>query len=220
MSESYVKRLHESVCNFRKWAQINYPKWSEENDNGEWEIGSYEFEEMSGSILKIIRKTSYNEATSQMIDDILFGIARDSECSVIVNVLLDYPEWYSVLCKQCLKTDYINAKWQFAESLKDYTGNDGLQETIFKFLDTGDEYTERLALMSLAYIYPDVAEKYAIDFWSRNKYENDEYQKIMVLHVLYTIQSSQLEYYLNLAEHSKYKWLKENVKEIRSKILN
>lgn len=218
MSESYEKKLQESVCNFKKWAQINYPEWSEEDDNGEWEIGSYEFEEMCSNIFKIIENTSYHKATSQTIDNILFGIARDNECSVIVNALLKYPEWYSVLCKQCLKTNYINAKWQFAESLKDYTGNDGLQETIFKFLDTGDEYTERLALMSLAYIYPDEAEKYAIDFWNRDKFENNEYQKIMVLHVLYKIQSPRLEHYLNLAEHSKYKWLKENAKEIRDKI--
>lgn len=68
-----------------------------------------------------------------MIDDILFGIARDNECSIIVETLLDHSEWYFVLCRQSLNTNYINAKWQFAESLKDYRGNDNLQETIFKF---------------------------------------------------------------------------------------
>ena len=218
MNESYDKKLHDSVCSFKNWAQINYPEWDEETDNGEWEIGSFEFQEMYSIILKIIEDTSPHDATGQMIDDILFGIARDNECSRIVNVLLDYPEWYSVLCRQCLETNYINAKWQFAENLKDYTGNDGLQEIIFKFLDTGDEYTERLALMSLAHIYPDESEKYVVDFWERNKFENDEYQKIMVLHVLYTIQSSQLEHYLNVAAHSKYHWLKENAKEIRRKM--
>ena len=89
---------------------------------------------------------------------------------------------------------------------------------VFEFLETGDEYTERLALKSLAYLYPDEAEKYAIDFWNRNKFENDEYQKIMVLHVLYTIQSSKLKQYLDLAEQSDYKWLKENAKEIRERV--
>lgn len=57
-----------------------------------------------------------------MIDDILFGIARYNECSHIVSELLKYSEWYSLLCKKSLTTDYINAKWQFAESLKDYNG--------------------------------------------------------------------------------------------------
>ena len=219
MIEVYEKSLHKSVCNFKNWAQENYPEWTEENDNGEWEVGSYEFVEMCINIFEIIENTQCCEATKQMIDDILFGIARDNECNIIVNALLHYTEWYSVLCRQCLKTNYINAKWQFAETLIDYKGNDNLQETIFEFLEAGDEYTERLALMSLAYIYPDKAEEYAIDFWNRNKFENDEYQKITVLHVLYIIQSSKLEQYLNLAEQSKYKWLKENAREIRSKIL-
>lgn len=50
------------------------------------------------------------------------------ECSVIVSALLNYSERYFVLCRQCLKKNYINAKWQSAESLKDYTENDRLQE--------------------------------------------------------------------------------------------
>lgn len=152
MNEVYEKELHESVCSFKRWAEKNYPKWTEENDNGEWEVGSYEFNEMCSNILKIIENTSCTEATQQMTDDILFGIARDNECSVIVDTLLEHNEWYSFLCRQCLKTNYINAKWQFAKSLIDYKGNDNLCEMVFEFLEAGDEYTERLALKSLSYI--------------------------------------------------------------------
>ena len=79
-------------------------------------------------------------------------------------MLLDYPEWYELLCKKVLSTDYINAKWQFAESLKDCNGKDEIRELIFDFLQVDNEYTQRLALQSLAYIYPDKAEEYAIDF--------------------------------------------------------
>lgn len=32
MNVIYEKKLHESVCDFKKWAQINYPEWKEEND--------------------------------------------------------------------------------------------------------------------------------------------------------------------------------------------
>ena len=51
----------------------------------------------------------------------------------IVSELLVYPEWYSLLCKKSLETGYINAKWQFAESLKDYNGQDELHELIFEY---------------------------------------------------------------------------------------
>lgn len=121
------------------------------HDNGEWEYGLSEFDEMCNIILEIIENISYEEASDQMIDDMLFGIARDNECSRIVCELLKYPEWYSLLCRKSLETDYINAKWQFAETLKNYNGSDGLYELIFEFLNVDDEYTERLALKSLAY---------------------------------------------------------------------
>ncbi len=212
------KQLHKSVCKFKRWAKHNHPTITEDDDNGEWELGSYEFDEMCDNIIEIIKNTSCRIATEQMIDDILYGIARDNESGWIIDVLKDFPEWYSVLCRQCLKTDYTNAKWQFAESLSNYNGNDNLKEMIYQFLEVGDEYTERLALMSLAHIYPEKAEKYAIDFWNRNKFENDEYQKIMVLHVLYKINSPKLKYYLDLAGQSEYKWLKENSIEIREKL--
>lgn len=223
MYVDFEYRLHKSVNKFKKRADKVHPQWSEINDNGEWEIGLYEFDEMCNIIFEIMEKTSYENASEQMLDDILFGIARDNECSRIVGELLEYPEWYSLLCKKSLATNYINAKWQFAESLKDYNGQDGLHELIFEFLNVDDEYTERLALKSLAYIYPDKAEKYAIEFWWRDKYKDDdygtEYQKIMVLHVLNIIHSTELEKYLDLADQTGYYYLKENSKEIRKIIL-
>ncbi|MCM1398534.1 MAG: hypothetical protein NC225_03510 [Clostridium sp.] len=223
MNINYEKTLHKKVNRFKHRADKDYPHWSESNDNGEWEIGLFEFDEMCSVIFDIIESASYAEATEQMLDDMLFGIARDNECSRIVNRLIDYSGWYSVLCRKSLSTDYRNAKWQFAESLKDYKGQDNLRELIYEFLKIDDEYTERLALMSLAYIYPEQAEKYAIDFWHRDKYKDDdygnEYQKIMVLHVLHTIGSDKLNEYLDLADQSKYRYLKENSKRLREELL-
>ena len=223
MYVDFEKELHERIIRFKQRADKDYPSWNERNDNGEWEIGLYEFDEMCNVIFEIIENIPCDKASEQMLDDILFGIARDNECSRIMGELIEYPDWYSVLCKKSLTTDYINAKWQFAESLKDYNGHDGLHEIIFEFLNIDDEYTERLALKSLAYIYPDKAEKYAIEFWWRDKYKDndyeEEYQKIMVLHVLHIIHSTELEKYLDLADKTGYDYLKENSKEIRRKML-
>lgn len=222
MRVNYEKRLHKSVIKFKKRADKIHPQWNEMHDNGEWEYGLSEFDEMCNIILEIIENISYEEASDQIIDDMLFGIARDNECSRIVCELLKYPEWYSLLCRKSLETDYINAKWQFAETLKDYNGSDGLYELIFEFLNVDDEYTERLALKSLAYIYPDKAEKYAIGFWHRDKYKSAyeiEYQKIMVLHVLHIIHSPELEKYLDLADKTEYCYLKKNSEEIRKTLL-
>ena len=213
----YEENLHIKVDAFKLWAKQNYPQITEETDNGEWCI-CWEFNDMCSYSLTVINKVSADEATEQMIDDLLYAIARDNECGTIINEIENCDQWFSLLCRCCLNTGYTNAKWQFVERLCNYEGEDNLKELIYDFLSVGDEYTERLALKALADLYPECAEQYAIEFWERNKYEYDEYQKIMVLHVLYQIHSDKLPYYLELAKMSGYKYLKENAEEIQNKL--
>ena len=111
-------------------------------------------------------------------------------------------------------------KEQLEGMLKNYKEDDELKVIIYDFLNIGNEYTERVALNTLAHIYPERAEEYAIKFWNRNKYEAEEYQKMMALHVLYKIRSPKLKYYLELAEKFEFKYLKENAVKIREKIEN
>ena len=211
------KELHTKVRRFKKWAETNDPEKTEDNDNGEWCFCS-EFDEMYSAAVDIIQNNPASVATDQIISDLLYAIARDNESEIIAQVLENYNDWFSLLCTKCLRSPYTNAKWQFAIRLRNYSGNDNLKNLIFEYLSTGDEYTERMALQSLAFIYPEQAEKYAIKFWNRNIYEYDEYQKIMVLHVLYQIKSVYLNNYLEIAEKSNYKYLKVNAEEIREKI--
>ena len=149
----------------------------------------------------------------------MYVIARDNEGSLLLTELEKHNEWFSLLCRCSLKTDYTNAKWQFAEHLSNYRGDDDLQKLIYDFLVVENEYTERMALIALADIDPEEAEKYAIAFWERKKFQNneyqDEYQKIATLHVLYRIHSSKLNFYLEKAEQSNYKYLKMNAQEMR-----
>ena len=155
----------------------------------------------------------------QMIDDLLYAIARDNEGENIIGILEDYNDWFSLLCRACFSAPYTNAKWQFAKGLKNYSGDDDLKSLIFEFLSIDNEYTERMALQSLASIDPQQAEKYAVEFWNRGKYAEGsyeiEYQRIMVLHVLYQIRSDKLQEYLSLAERSDYQYLKGNAEYIR-----
>lgn len=216
MFDCRESKLHTKVNHFRCWAKTKYPQITEENDNGEWCFCT-EFEEMIAEAIAFIEENATEKATQENIDDLLYVIARDNECSTIMTALEQHSEWFSLLCRCSLDTDYINAKWQFVEHLSDYQGEDNLQELVFTFLDIGDEYTERLALKALADIYPEKAEKYAIDFWNRKKYD-DEYQKIMVLHVLYQIHSPKLQLYLEMAEQTNCKYLKLNAQEIRRNI--
>lgn len=215
------KDLHVKVQLFQKWAKETHPDITEDNDNGEWCFCS-EFDDMFSSAMELIQKTPASLATDQMINDLLYAIARDNECEIIVQEAGKYNDWFSLLCRKSLQSPYTNAKWQFAKELKNHNNNDSLIDLIFDFLSTEDEYTERMALESLAFIDPDQAEKYAIVFWNRGKYPKgsyeDEYQKIMALHVLHKVNSASLEKYLDIAEQSDYHYLKINAQEIREKI--
>ena len=89
---------------------------------------------------------------------------------------------------------------------------------IYEFIESNDEYTSRMALQTMAEIDAEHAEEYAVQFWNRGKYPfgsyEDEYQKIMVLHVLNTVGSDMLSEYLSKAKSMPYKWLRENAEEI------
>ena len=219
MDSEVINLLYEKVDIFKSWAKQNYPEKTEEDDNGEWEIGG-PLDDMVDAVLMVFKNIKCDNATEKLISDILYVIARDNECEIVISELLRYEEWFLLLCRECLDYEYTNAKWQFAKYLADYSKLEGdSKELIFRFVESDDEYTSRMALNTLGKLYPDKAEEYAVRFWERNKYEEgsyeQEYQKIMVLWVLKDINSPKLNHYLELAEKSPYKYLRENADEIR-----
>ncbi|MBO5145587.1 MAG: hypothetical protein J6C19_08650 [Lachnospiraceae bacterium] len=83
MLEKDVRTLHNFVKKFKRFQKQYYPKKTEENDNGEWEIGIPPH---------------------------------------LLIETLDYPEWFELLCRHSIETDYYNARWQFAEQIGSYKG--------------------------------------------------------------------------------------------------
>lgn len=159
------KILHEKVNEFKLWKEKNYPNITEETDNGEWEFLDKddewcdEFDEMTGVAVDFIKNNSAKNVSEQVIDDLLYAIARDSECSYILEEIEEYEqwEWFELLCRQCLNTNYINSKWQFACDLKYYKGNEDFKNIIFEFLKSEDEYTKKTALNTIEFLYPEKA---------------------------------------------------------------
>ena len=141
-------------------------------------------------------------------------ITDKSESNALKKV--DKYGLFSLLATRSLDSKYINARWQFAKRVGEV---DCCKKLVYEFIKSDDEYTSRMALQTMADISPDKAEEYAVLFWNRGKYEEgsyeDEYQKIMVLHVLYRIKSKKLEEYLDKAMLSSYIHLKNNAEEIR-----
>ncbi|MEI3184531.1 MAG: hypothetical protein V8S88_01105 [Lachnospiraceae bacterium] len=150
----------------------------------------------------------------------LFVIARDNECEELVEEkLVLRRDWFELLAKKSIGSKYVNAEWQFAKHLGDCEGCD--PELIFSFIKSEYEYTSRMALWTMVELKPECAERYAFEFWDCGKYpagsSEDEYQKIMALHVLAKLNSPRLEAYLERAMKSDYKWLRKNAEELSAK---
>lgn len=209
----HIELLHTAVNEFKALTRRVHPEFDEDNDNGEWELGHKEFGKMVDAALDVTDGSDPEDLSADAIDDLLYTIARDNESMIVIEKL--DSKWFNFLCKAVLKTPYTNAKWQFAECLKNHADDVEIKPLIFKFVESGNEYIERMALESLATLYPDKAEEYAERFWNRNIYDQDEYQKIMALHVFCKIGSSKLDHYLDLADNSPYEYLRMNAQKIR-----
>lgn len=208
MFQKDIQSLNKYIKAFQKYQKRYYPHITEENDNGEWEIGIDQWDRMCSAYLKIIENYNAECATEPLVNDMLYVIARDSECSHLLVETLKYPDWFEVLCRHSVKTDYYNARWQFAEQLGKYQGKSNIKNLLFQFIESGDEYTERMALHSLCEHFPERVEEYAVKFWERNIYKEDEYQKIMALYALHKIQSPLLNEYILKSYETDYGYLK------------
>ena len=79
------EKLYQEIKKFTKWADQCQPTWSEERDNGEWELGYPHFEELCGTAEDVINEYPCSEADETLIHALLFVIARDNECEELVE---------------------------------------------------------------------------------------------------------------------------------------
>lgn len=203
-----LRDLDLAVNIFQNFQREMYPQVTETTDNGEWVFGR-EFDMLCGAYIALVENCDPEALSKASLNKMLYIIARDSERSHLLAQTLDHPKWFEALCRQSIHTGYYNAKWQFAEQLGGYQKQSDITTMLFDFIDSGDEYTERMALQSLCEHYPEQVEKYAEKFWHRNIYEQDEYQKIMALYVLHRINSPLLPKYIGLAYATGYQYLQE-----------
>ncbi|MBR4163171.1 MAG: hypothetical protein IKR11_06585 [Solobacterium sp.] len=66
--ETVTEKLHLTVERFKIWADQNFPEYNEDHDNGEWEIGSDEFDAMRDAALTVIRTNVPEETSPEAID--------------------------------------------------------------------------------------------------------------------------------------------------------
>ncbi len=161
--------------------------------------------------------TNYSHWSKNDIDNIIYAIARDNECNLIIEKVSENKPLLLYLCNHVLGSNENDAKWQFAEALSwlpDHSTHRA-EELLLVLVDDHDEYVSRRALLALGKIKSARAEALAERAWGSGL----EYQKISALWVLRDLSSQKLTNFLDMAVQDGSAHVKSNADEIRRLLL-
>lgn len=203
-SKDIYTKLDVVVNDFWEWSKFQKHEYEWETEYDNWAIINTIFAEL-------VETTEHSHWSRKTINNLLYSIARDHECTILINKLCEKPISFLFLAQEGLFYADIDVRWQLAHYLtKIHESYSEAEELIYKFSDDSDEYVRRRALLALGYIKSKYAEEKALMAWNTNL----EYQRIAALEVLYQIKSKKLEHYLKLARNSDFKYLRFNAERI------
>jgi long-subunit acyl-CoA synthetase (AMP-forming) len=185
------KNLKEQIEQFRAWANT-YPI---EQCSGEWECDYDEWNLLYASFAKFLQDCPVEEWNQEVIQDVLYIIARDNEMEIMISDLAQNANRLLVVAVAALSSER-DAKWQIAAKLG--TMSSHLQEAellLLKFVEDDEEYVRRHALLALGRIRSEHVELLAEQIWNREE-EWQEYQRMAVLDALLQVNSPLLKEYL------------------------
>ncbi len=211
-----MKHLINAIQDFRKWQISKYPSIVPDKIDGEWETDYTDWNRINTIFSKFLEEHTASDATEELLNEMIYIIARDNECEWLINEVTKHPDWFDVLCRYCIHTNENEAKWQFAAHISNCSCSRETKDLILEFVTDKNEYVSRRALLALPAIRPDKVEYYAHQFWYRDSYDikMQEYQKMAVLTVLNEIKSPLLSYYLQSAKKDGRKYLMQCAEKI------
>jgi hypothetical protein len=199
--------LKREIEKFRDWAS-NYPVAER---SGEWECDYPDWAAIKTQFKRFIEQTDCNRWSAPEIQSVLYIIARDNECEILIDELVERRECFFSLVKAAVKCDEPEAKWQFASRLGDAEhGLDDIESYLVKFLQDSHEYVRRRALLALAQTGSTQTEAWAEIAWNTG----DEYQRIAALHALRMVSSSRLNDFIASAKQDGRRTLVMNAEEL------
>lgn len=185
--------LHE-VQRFRRWTTtipVERTQWIG------WECNYLEWADVCSAASNFLAAVNIENLSEQTINALLYIIAADNECWIIVYEVAKCPKNLLYLAQAAILSPYADAKWQLAIELgKLLTHKSEAERILLAFAKDEDEYTRRRTLMALAELDSSLVNELIEPAWS----SNHQYQRMMVLSALHRIASPDLEKYLKLAE--------------------
>lgn len=202
-----ISKFTSEVSRFREWA-VSY-----KDTSGEWECDYGNWDSIYLATDNLLKESLNTNFQSDLLDDLIYIIARDNECEIIREKLTDFPDLLRVLAFRALDSEEWHAKWQIVVSVHEANLMDA-SDLIRPYLKDKEEYVRRRSLAALAYHSPLEAESIA----KENMNGKYEYTRIMGLNVLKIVESDSLEFYLKRHENDPDEYVRNNVQEIREEI--
>jgi hypothetical protein len=183
--------------------------------SAEWECAYEEWPRVYTAFSSFIAATSYEVWGEEAIQIILYLVARDNECEVLIRELAGSPDRLLVVAVRAIAHTDRDARWQVASVLGDLTERRLDAELILlQFAGDGDEYVRRRAILALGRLGSSLVARLAEEAWNRED-PMQEYQRMAVLTALHDSSSASLEDYVRRAEADGRSYLLSTVREIR-----
>ncbi|NGZ77699.1 HEAT repeat domain-containing protein [Saccharibacillus alkalitolerans] len=207
-SKDIYTKLDERVNDFWEWSKTQKPEYEWETEYESWAIVNFLFSEL-------VETTEHSYWSRKTINNLLYMIARDHECGILINKLCERPKSLLFLAQEGLFHPDPEVRWQLAHYLTKISAQySEAEEIIREFSEDHDEYVRRRAILALGYIKSKYAEERAVMAWNTNL----EYQRIAALEVLYQMKSKELEQYLKLARNSEFEYVRSNAERITKQL--
>lgn len=195
--------LEEQLQRFRLWANTRGP---EDARYGEWECDYPHWPELYSAVSAALAQPLFDSD----VDNLVFALARDNECEVILDLLVSSTTTLRVATRALQSSD-AEARWQAAVALGRTAHPDGLP-LLRLFLSDSDEYVRRRALFEVAHLDPPFAETTAQQWLTAEP----EYSRMAALVVLQIVGSRHLEGALAALENDPSEVVRNRVEGIRA----
>lgn len=207
-----VAGFYDAVKRFRGWADTV----PENERSGEWEVNYDDWEEIYKTFPLAIGAVEPEKWSRELIDTLLYALARDNELLVLKRELEARPRCLLALAKVAVDSPEEYARSQLATSLGDASelDHEEAESLLMRYVRDEDEYVSRMALLALGRRKSPQVDAEACRAWETG----DEYQRMAALDVLAAIRSSRLEWYLALARQDGRKYLVNFANELASRM--
>lgn len=170
--------LTQQVEHFRNWAV------GKEGSYGEWECDYNNWRGLYEAVGQVLKEPSLSDRAIELL---LYTLARDNECEVVLSELMAAPRHGMQLAKAALVNSEPDARWQLAVFLGNQ--DDTFARQLLRiYMDDRDEYVSRRALLAGMPHDPEYAEHMAISRLSHPF----EYTRLAAFSVLQELNSAYL----------------------------